>query len=165
MRACISRVSSKGVTSEIVDVEALVREVIESVRPDDRSEVVVAGEWATVETMPHLLLQILTNLLTNALKFNDSLTKRVEIGSSAVEAGQVQLYVKDNGIGIAPRHHEKVFRVFERLHTQDEYDGTGIGLAIVKKSAATLGGSIRVESAPGRGSTFFVTLPLLLPPE
>jgi light-regulated signal transduction histidine kinase (bacteriophytochrome) len=81
---------------------------------------------------------------------------RSETGHSAE---RYEFLVHDNGIGIAPRYHEQIFRVFERLHTSKEYEGAGIGLAIVKKAASKLGGSVRVESKLGEGSTFFVTLP------
>ena len=67
--------------------------------------------------------------------------------------------MRDNGIGIDEHYHKKIFRMLERLHTCKEYQGTGIGLAIVKKAALKLGGTIRVESKPGRGSTFYVTVP------
>jgi light-regulated signal transduction histidine kinase (bacteriophytochrome) len=66
--------------------------------------------------------------------------------------------VRDNGIGIDPRHHEQVFGAFQRLWTRNEYEGTGLGLTIVKKAAAKLHGSVSVESESGKGSTFFVTL-------
>jgi len=67
--------------------------------------------------------------------------------------------VRDNGIGIRPRHADQVFGVFERLHTLKEYEGNGMGLAIVKKATVKLGGSVRFISKPGEGSTFLVTLP------
>ena len=67
--------------------------------------------------------------------------------------------MRDNGIGIDPRYHEQMFRVLERLHTSEEYEGTGIRLTIVKKATSKLRGSIRRESKPTEGSTFFVTLP------
>ena len=66
--------------------------------------------------------------------------------------------VTDNGIGIAPEYLEKIFNMFQRLHTEDEYPGTGIGLASVKKSVALLGGSVWVESIVGKGSNFFIRL-------
>jgi light-regulated signal transduction histidine kinase (bacteriophytochrome) len=114
---------------------------------------------------------IFQNLVTNAVKFNTYPHKCVELGwqpaplpcsdGGGAGGGGVQAYeffVRDNGIGIDPRYHERIFRVFERLHTKEEYEGTGVGLAIVKKAASKLGGSVRVESKPGEGSTFFVTL-------
>jgi signal transduction histidine kinase len=74
--------------------------------------------------------------------------------------GRVRLWVEDNGIGIAPEHHERVFRVFERLHAAEEYPGTGIGLAIVRKGAERMGGRAGLESTPGQGSRFWIELSL-----
>jgi signal transduction histidine kinase len=126
----------------------------------------MADDWPTIVVEPVLLGRILQNLIGNAVKFNTSPHKRVELGWRPVarseaghSAGGYEFFVRDNGIGIAPRYHEQIFRMFERLHTSEEYEGTGIGLAIVKKAASKLGGSVRVESKVGEGSTFFVTLP------
>jgi signal transduction histidine kinase len=73
--------------------------------------------------------------------------------------GLVRLWVEDNGIGIAPEHHERIFRVFERLHRSPDYPGTGIGLAIVRKAMERMGGRAGVESQLGRGSRFWIELP------
>jgi PAS domain S-box-containing protein len=106
-----------------------------------------------------ILDQILLNLLSNALKFVPPDTRpRVQI-SAVVHDGLVRLLVRDNGIGITPAYHERIFKVFERLKDAREYPGTGVGLAIVAKAAGRLGGRVGVDSEPGRGSTFWVDLP------
>jgi chemotaxis family two-component system sensor kinase Cph1 len=76
-----------------------------------------------------------------------------------VDGERYEFFVRDNGIGIEPRHQEQIFRMFHRLHTRKEYGGTGLGLAIVKKAAGKLHGSVRVESKYGEGCTFFIALP------
>ncbi len=115
------------------------------------------------------LLQLLTNLVSNGIKYNTSATPCVEIGTIASAAGDdtdpgssrpfVTAFVRDNGIGIDPRHHQRIFQLFRRLHSQEEYEGTGVGLAICGKIAEAHGGRIWVESVPAAGATFFVTLP------
>ena len=108
-----------------------------------------------------LVRQIFQNLIINAIKFNCSSDKRVEIDWRPDPDGQecYEFCVRDNGIGIEPRYHDQIFRVFQRLHTREEYEGTGIGLAIVKKAINKLNGSIDIRSEFGKGSTFCVTLP------
>jgi signal transduction histidine kinase len=116
--------------------------------------------------------QLLVNLIANGIKYNDNPTPWVEIGavtSSGVgEPGgdhdgksgdDAIIYVKDNGIGIEPQFHGTIFQLFRRLHTQDEYEGTGVGLAICGKIVQAHGGRIWVESAPGVGATFYIQLP------
>jgi signal transduction histidine kinase len=106
------------------------------------------------------LVQIIANLLTNAIKFvSPGVPPQVRLWSEK-RAPCVRLWVKDNGIGIAPEYQERIFGVFERLHGGETYPGTGIGLAIVRKGVARLGGRVGVESAPGQGSTFWVEFPI-----
>ena len=112
-----------------------------------------------IQAEPTLLRQVLQNLLSNAIKFNHSARKRVELGWHWQASGYCELSVSDNGIGIDSRYHEHIFRVSHRLHTQQEYVGTGIGLAVVKKAVSRMGGHIRLVSTPGKGSTFYITLP------
>jgi two-component system, chemotaxis family, sensor kinase Cph1 len=106
--------------------------------------------------------ELFTNLISNAIKYNDSAEKWVEIGfvpSQPPDPSPYTFYVRDNGIGIAPQHLERVFQIFKRLHTQDKYGGgTGAGLTIVQKIVERHGGKIWVESTLGEGSTFYFTL-------
>jgi PAS domain S-box-containing protein len=133
-----------------------------------RKEAVVRieGTLPAVAGDPERVMQLLANLIGNGLKYNQSPHPEVVIGQSVGTSdlpGQVTLYVRDNGIGIEPCFHEQVFRIFRRLHHREEYDGTGAGLAICKKIVEAHGGRIWVESEPGRGSTFFFTLPAQAP--
>ncbi|MBE0434603.1 MAG: PAS domain S-box protein [Methylomicrobium sp.] len=106
-----------------------------------------------------LIGQILSNLLDNALIYRKpDIPPKITI-SSCNNNGRVIIQVTDNGIGIEPEYYDKIFQVFQRLHNEDEYPGTGIGLAIVAKSARMMGGSVEVESTPGNGSTFSIRLP------
>jgi signal transduction histidine kinase len=106
-----------------------------------------------------LLNQVVANLLLNAMKFVAS-EQVPEIRVFAEERGEfARLCVEDNGIGIHSAHVEKLFHVFQRLHTQEQYPGTGIGLAIVKKAVERMGGLAGVASVPGRGSVFWIELP------
>jgi signal transduction histidine kinase len=104
------------------------------------------------------LIQILANLLGNALKFVAPEVIPQIVLRAWEKAGWVRLSIEDNGPGIAPEYHEKIFRVFERLQS-DHSNGTGIGLAIVRKGAERMGGRVGVESGPGRkGSLFWIEL-------
>lgn len=104
--------------------------------------------------------QLVANLIGNGLKYNKNPQPRVEIRATVAETNRdVTLSIEDNGIGIEPRFHDKIFRLFRRLHTREEYEGTGAGLAICQKIVQAHGGRIWVESEPGRGSTFHVVLP------
>mgnify|MGYP001449121825 CR=1 FL=1 len=119
----------------------------------------VAEPLATPLADPVLIEQVLSNLVDNALTYRRP-TGRTEIHLSAVQEGTwVVITVADNGIGIAPEYHEKIFQVFQRLHTDEAYPGTGIGLAIVAKAVRAMNGEIRVESALDRGSLFEIRLP------
>ncbi len=103
--------------------------------------------------------QVLRNLLSNALKFvRDGTPPHIEIWAEG-NGDNVLIAVKDNGIGIQPEHHERIFRLFERLHPENAFPGTGLGLAIVKKVVERAGGHVRVESQPGHGSCFYLEFP------
>jgi signal transduction histidine kinase len=101
--------------------------------------------------------EVFQNLFSNAAKYNDKSSKWIEVGCDRSGTPPV-FYVRDNGIGIAPQHHENVFRIFKRLHEQNKYGGgTGAGLTIVKKIVERYGGRIWLESVPGEGTVFYFT--------
>jgi signal transduction histidine kinase len=104
------------------------------------------------------LQQVLQNLISNALKYRDQSPPRIHISATRQSADWC-VSVKDNGIGIDPQYKEKIFGVFKRLHHDRTCGGTGIGLAICKRVVERYGGRIWVESEPGKGSTFFFTVP------
>jgi PAS domain S-box-containing protein len=159
----LSRVSRQRVPPIRVDVGRLVRVVVEEMQPkiDAENATVAVEEMPSgVLGQPTLLMQVFANLIGNAIKFNESEEPHVRIGVRATEGRMVTFYVQDNGIGIDPQYHERIFGVFQRLHRREEYEGTGAGLAIVRRAMETLGGRIWVESEPGAGTTFLFTLPL-----
>jgi signal transduction histidine kinase len=103
------------------------------------------------------LVQVFANLIGNAVKYRGDATPEVRAWATRGN-GAWEVAVEDNGIGIDPRHHERIFEMFRRLHTDDEYEGTGVGLALAKRIVERSGGDIRVESRPGSGSRFVVRL-------
>ncbi|GIU99282.1 MAG: hypothetical protein KatS3mg014_0898 [Actinomycetota bacterium] len=129
-------------------------------------EVAIAEAGATishdplpvVEGDPAQLRQLLQNLLSNAVKFRNGRPPRVHVGARR-EGDRWIISVADDGIGIPPEFHERIMGMFQRLHTQAEYPGTGIGLAICRKVVERHGGALWVESTPGVGTTFHVALP------
>jgi len=157
-----SRLSRAEIVPEVVDLDGVVAQVLRELATD------IAVREASVTVQPHLpavlahratLVQVLTNLLTNALKFvAPDAAPVVTIGAEPAGA-TVRLHVADNGIGIAAEHHDRIFRVFERLHGSETYPGTGIGLAIVRRGVERMGGRVTLESAAGAGSRFTLELP------
>ncbi len=147
---------------ERVDLDRLVRDIVETL-PDDGQPVKpgihIRGTLPTVIGNDALLAQCVSNLLSNGIKFvSPGVTPRVEISAEAVKDGLVRLWFKDNGIGIAPQDHQRIFRLFERIHSTAEYEGTGIGLTIVRKAAERMGAEAGFQSEPGQGSNFWIQL-------
>ena len=159
----LSRVGRHSSSAETIDLGLFLQALVASLNLSTEVEIDLANSWPSLETDPILLRQIFQNLILNGVKFNCSAPKRLELRWQPLEPKRYELSVRDNGIGIDPHFQEQIFQVFRRLHTQQEYEGIGIGLAIVKKAVDKLYGSIRVESKPGHGSTFFVTLPVKRP--
>jgi len=124
----------------------------------ENQAIITNDDLPTVRADPSQLVLVFQNLLANAIKFHRQEIPRVHV--SALDQGRAWLFsFKDNGIGIEPQHAERVFVIFQRLHTREEYPGTGIGLAICKRIVERHGGKIWFESQPGNGATFFFTVP------
>jgi PAS domain S-box-containing protein len=146
------------------DLNLVLRDALDSLRSrieSEHAQVVLASPLPFARCDPILMQQVFSNLLVNALKYNSSQNKRVEIGyrPAEEEGGSGTIYVRDNGIGIDPRHHDAVFQMFRRLHARDRFGGgTGSGLSIVRKIVERHGGHIWLESALERGTTFYLTL-------
>lgn len=127
---------------------------------DESKATVERSPLPTVRADSRQLVQLFSNILGNAIKFSGDSPPRIEI--SAERQGRFWAFnVHDHGIGIEPQYYERIFVIFQRLHGRGEYPGTGIGLAICKKIVERHGGSIWVESQPGKGSTFSFTLPAI----
>lgn len=118
---------------------------------------VSCDELPTVAGDPPQLVQLLENLIGNALKYRGAEVPRVHVSAQHAPDHWV-LAVRDNGIGIDPRHHERIFEIFRRLHDQQQYPGSGIGLAVCRRVVQRHGGRIWVESEPGHGSVFYFTI-------
>lgn len=154
-----SRIGKMPLEAEKVDFHELVAEIRAVLDPSDEVAISVQPHWPEVEVDRDLLKQILQNLMSNGIKFNHQADKRIDIGWRPAENGAIDIVVSDNGIGIDPRYRDQIFRIFQRLHTERSYEGTGIGLAIVQKAARMLGGAAWFQSTDGAGSTFVVQLP------
>jgi PAS domain S-box-containing protein len=126
---------------------------------DDSGAVVTHDPLPTVLADETQLVQLFQNLVGNAIKYQGPGIPRVHISAQKSGGEKSTFSVRDNGLGIDPKYFERIFGMFQRLHKRDEFDGTGIGLAICKKVVERHGGSISVESEPGKGSTFHFTVP------
>jgi len=157
-----SRVGSHEMQREPVDLAEVLTHVLaglERAIADTGASVEVAPELASPLGDPMQLGQLLQNLIANGAKFHKADTPPVVRVTAAREDGGVRIAVADNGIGIAAQQQERIFKMFARLHGRDEYDGTGIGLALVRRIAERHGGRVWVESEEGSGATFHVWLP------
>jgi light-regulated signal transduction histidine kinase (bacteriophytochrome) len=155
-----SRVGSKDVAPGRVDSTEVIRKVIAAMSATiEENKAAVTYERLPVLIAPEIsFTQIFQNLLGNALKFRSPEPPKIHV--AATEHNNEWIFsVRDNGIGIEPQYKERIFQIFQRLHSKQEYPGTGIGLSICKKIVENWGGRIWVESELGKGSTFFFTIP------
>jgi len=156
----LSRVGAGGAPASSCESDRALREALSNLEAaiHDAGAAVTHDLMPSVMAHPAQLRVVFQNLIGNALKFRDERRPEVHVGAAA-RNGEWLFSVRDNGIGISPEHTERVFVIFQRLHGRDRYPGSGIGLAICKKIVTGHGGRIWVESQPGRGATFYFTLP------
>ena len=155
-----SRVGTRGQPLEPTDAHAALGEAIRNLAAliEENRAIITNADLPTVRADALQLGMVFQNLIANAIKFRREDIPRIHV--SAQDRSREWVFaVKDNGIGIEPQHAERVFVLFQRLHTQAEYPGTGIGLAVCKRIVEHHGGKIWFESEPGNGSTFFFTVP------
>jgi PAS domain S-box-containing protein len=155
-----TRASAEEITEGPVDSTSVLKHSLSALSEAVRE----SGGEVTYDPLPEVymgeahLQQVLQNVISNALKYRNRNPPRIHV-SAVAEGAEWRFAIKDNGIGIDPQYKEKIFGVFKRLHHDRTYGGTGIGLAICKRVVERYGGQIWVDSEPGRGSTFYFTLP------
>ena len=157
-----SRLERREMKPNWIELAPIVNAVVEEKRrvpTEPPIEFVVDVNGATILADASGLQQSLRNYIDNAIKFTSTAKEpRIEIGSKDGERSCV-LWVRDNGIGFDMQHHDRIFDIFQRLNVADEYPGTGIGLAIVRKAMERMGGRAWAESTPGNGATFYLEIP------
>lgn len=155
-----SRITSRGKAPEFVDASRVMADVLDelALRVEEKKAEVRTGELPTIAMDPTQLHQLLINLVGNGLKYNDNEKPEVEIWAEQGDCGWL-FHVRDNGIGIDSKYFERIFGVFQRLHSRAKYTGTGIGLALCKRIVERHDGMVTVRSVPGEGSTFSFFIP------
>lgn len=156
-----SRVGTRGKPFKPTDYEEVLHQAITNLKVaiEESGAVVTHDYLPTLMADEGQLVQLFQNLIGNAVKFCSQEPPRIHV-SAETRSNTWLFSVRDNGIGIDPQHAQRIFEMFKRLHTREEYPGTGMGLAICKKIVEWHAGHIWVQSQPGQGSTFYFTIPV-----
>ena len=156
----LSRLGRQELCKQVCSANSLIAEVVKALEPESKGREV---EWRIadlppVECDPTLFKQVLVNLLSNALKFTRTRHPAIiEIGCMTIEGDPV-IFIRDNGVGYSMKYADKLFGLFQRLHRQQDFEGTGVGLAIVQRIMHRHGGRVWAEAEPDKGATFYVSL-------
>jgi light-regulated signal transduction histidine kinase (bacteriophytochrome) len=155
-----SRLGRKEIQKVLINMNDLVNAVIPEINKTIANTATIKiGELHPVKGDYTLIYQVIVNLLSNAVKYSSKKADPVIQLSSKQENGKVVYAIEDNGVGFDMQYVHKLFGVFQRLHTSEEFDGTGVGLAIVKRIISKHDGSVWAEGKPGEGATFYFNLP------
>ena len=157
-----SRMGRQEMLQATVNLDQLIQSILSDLRLDLQGRQVswTIAPLPEVKGDPSMLRQVFMNLLTNALKFTSAkTTASIEIGVEPLRSDEIVLYVRDNGVGFDMQYAPKLFGVFQRLHRADEFEGTGIGLANVRRIVHRHGGRTWADGVPDKGATFYVALP------
>jgi len=156
-----SRIGSKEREFEYLQSENILETVLTNLKTsiEDNNVIIIHDQLPLIYSNNQQMVQLLQNLISNAIKYRSKEDPKIHISADLLDDEYV-FSVKDNGIGIDQKHLEKIFTIFQRLHSRDEYEGTGIGLAISQKIVQQHGGQIWAESEPGKGTTFYFTIPI-----
>ncbi len=165
-----SRVVTAGTGFVPVDLDQLVRDVLSDLewQVEKNGATITLDRLPTLEADPHQIRRLFQNLISNALKFHGKDPSMIKIfsrphGDRDNEVEYLQIIVEDNGIGFEEIHAERIFSLFERLHSRRAYEGTGMGLAICRRIVERHGGFVTANGVPGKGATFIITLPVKSP--
>ncbi len=158
----LSRMTRKSMEKETIKPARLIQEALQELDAEQQGRQIelTVGELPPFEADPALLRQVFVNLLSNALKYTRKQPiAQIEIGTQNTDEGECVYFIRDNGVGFDMRYVDKLFGVFQRLHRADEFEGTGLGLTIVRRVVNRHGGRVWAEGVPGEGATFYFTLP------
>lgn len=156
-----SKLEKQDIVKTSVDTNTLVKNVKQDLMNSYKGFTIdwVIKEMPSINADINAITQVWINLISNAIKYSrNSRQPRIEIGHK-IQQGESVFYVKDNGVGFDPEYKDKLFKVFQRLHSAEEFEGTGVGLAIVEKIVLKHGGRIWAEAEKNKGATFYFTLP------
>ncbi len=148
-----SRIGHAETGADQIDLAELIDDIPRTLCANDERQVVMTTRMPSLWVAPGMIRQIFQNLISNGLHYNESAPRRVEISAMLIGGRPARwvFAVRDNGIGIEPEYHAKIFEIFKRLHADQAYSGSGIGLASVRKAVTYLGDSVCLESTPGKG--------------